>query len=150
VPLTSHMLDVLKELSRGPRGPFVFSTNGGASPNAKGKFKPMLDAAVAADMGVPDSQLAHFTNHDLRRTLRTRGRKLGISSEVGEAILAHRRPGIASVYDVGDLLDERRAAHEMWGAFLLECADSNVVRINREPTSPGPRDTHRSRSRAKG
>jgi integrase len=150
VPLTGHMLDVLKELTRGPRGSFVFSTNGGASPNSKGKFKPMLDAAVAADMGVPDSQLAHFTNHDLRRTLRTRGRKLGISSEVGEAILAHRRPGIASVYDVGDLLDERRAAHEMWGEFLLECAGSNVVRISRAPTLRAPRDTHRFRSQAKG
>jgi len=132
VPLTSHMLDVLQELSRGPRGPFVFSNNGGLAPNAKGKFKPMLDAAVAADMGVPDSQVAHFTNHDLRRTLRTRGRKLGISSEVGEAMLAHKRPGIAAVYDVGDLLEERRTAHEMWGAFVLECADGNVVRMRRK------------------
>jgi len=150
VPLTPLMLDVLKELFRGPRGPFVFSTNGGANPNAKGKFKPMLDAAVAADMGVPDSQMAHFTNHDLRRTLRTRGRKLGISSELLELMLAHKRPGIVGVYDVGDLIDERRAAHEKWGAFVLECAGSNVVRINRAPSLPGPRDTHRSHSRAKG
>jgi len=133
VPLTAHMLDVLKEVSRGPRGPFVFSFNGGASPIAKcGGFKTMLDEAMAADLKVPDSQVAPFVTHDLRRTLRTRGRKLGISSEVLEAMLAHKRPGIAAVYDVGDLLDERRTAHELWGAFLLECADGNVVRMRRK------------------
>jgi integrase len=133
VPLTAHMLDVLKEVPRGPRGPFVFSVNGGASPIAnRGKFKEMLDAAMAADLRVPDSQVAHFTNHDLRRTLRTRGRKLGIASDIGEAILAHRRVGVAGIYDHDDRLEERRAAHELWGEFLLKCAASNVVRMRRK------------------
>jgi integrase len=133
VPLTAHMLAALKEVSRGPRGPFVFSVNGGASPIAnRGKFKDMLDDAMAADLRVPDSQLAHFTNHDLRRTLRTRGRKLGIASDIGEAILAHRRAGVAGIYDVDDRLEERRAAHELWGEFLLKCAGGNVVRMQRK------------------
>jgi integrase len=134
VPLTAHMLDVLKEVPRGPRGPFVFSVNGGVSPIAnRGKFKEMLDAAMAADLRVPDSQLGHFTNHDLRRTLRTRGRKLGIASDIGEAILAHRRVGVAGIYDHDDRLEERRAAHELWGEFLLKCAGGNVVRMQRGP-----------------
>jgi len=30
------------------------------------------------------------------------------------------------------LLDERRAAHELWGEFLLQCAGSNVVRMRRQ------------------
>lgn len=133
VPLTSHMLAVLKEIPRGGRGPFVFSANGGISPiNNQTKFKRMLDQAMATDQRVPDSQLAHFTNHDLRRTVRTRGRKLGIASDVGEAMLAHRRGGVAGIYDHDDRLDERRAAHELWGEFLLECADGNVVRMRRK------------------
>jgi integrase len=92
----------------------------------------MLDAAIATDQRVPDSQLAHFTNHDLRRTVRTRGRKLGIASDVGEAMLAHRRGGVAGIYDHDDRFDERRAAHELWGEFLLKCAGSNVVRMQRK------------------
>jgi integrase len=133
VPLTAHMLAVLKELPRGGRGPFVFSTNGGASPdNNQTRFKQMLDAAMATDQRVPDSQVAHFTNHDLRRTVRTRGRKLGIASDVGEAMLAHRRGGVLGIYDHDDRLDERRAAHELWGTFVLECADGNVVRMRRK------------------
>src|SRR5207344_1349120 len=108
VPLTPLMLDVLKEIPRGPRGPFIFSRSGGLAPdNNQTKFKQALDAAIAADQGVPDSQVAHFTNHDLRRTLRTRGRKLGIASDVGEAILAHRKKGIEATYDHDDRFDER-------------------------------------------
>jgi integrase len=133
VPLTQLMMTTLKEVSRGPRGPFLFSFNGGLTPIAKcGGFKAMLDVAMAADLKVPDNQVAPFVTHDLRRTLRTRGRKLGISSEVLEAMLAHKRSGIAAVYDVGDLLDERRAAHELWGEFVLKCADGNVIRIQRK------------------
>lgn len=133
VPLTDLMLAVLKEIPRGGRGPFVFSANGGISPiNNQTKFKHMLNAAMAADLSLPDSQLGHFTNHDLRRTVRTRGRKLGIASDVGEAMLAHRRGGVAGIYDHDDRLEERRAAHELWGTFLLECADGNVVRMRRK------------------
>ena len=132
IPLTSHMLDVLNELSRGTRGPFVFSVNGGKSSIAsRGKFKAMLDEAMAADLGVPDSQLPQFTNHDLRRTLRTCVSKLGVRDDVGEAILAHRRLGVVGIYNHHNLLDERRVAHEMWGEFLMQCAGSNVVRMQR-------------------
>lgn len=133
IPLTLHMLAVLNELARGQRGPFVFSVNGGQSPINRGKLKLMLDEAMAADLRVPDSQLPQFTNHDLRRTLRTRGRKLGIGADIGEAMLAHRRIGVAGIYDHDDRLEERRAAHELWGEFLLRCADErgNVVAMRK-------------------
>ena len=134
IPLTSHMLDILKEVPRGPRGPFIFSANGGATAiTNRGRFKTILDEAMAADLGVPDSRIDHFTNHDLRRTLRTRGRKLGIGADIGEAMLAHRRVGVAGIYDHDDRLEERRAAHELWGAFLLQCAGerNNVVAMRR-------------------
>jgi integrase len=140
VPITSHMRAVLRELSRGNRGAFVFSLNGGKSSIAyRGAEKQWLDDAVLQDMGLPDSALddpqspiQRFTNHDLRRTLRTRGRKLGIASDVGEAMLAHRRVGIAGVYDHDDRLDERRAAHELWGDFLVKLSgERKVVRLRK-------------------
>ena len=135
VPLTAHMLAVLKEVPRGPRGPFVFSLDGGLSPICeRGNFKRMLDAAIATNTQVPDSKVPHFTNHDLRRTLRTLGPKeVGISPVVGEKMLAHALPGVGGIYDRGDYLDERRKAHVRWGEFLLDCASkaSKVVRLRK-------------------
>ena len=129
VPLTSHMLDVLNELARGQRGPFVFSVNGGQSPINRGKLKLMLDEAMAADLRVPDSQLPQFTNHDLRRTLSSHGGDIGIEPIVIEKMLAHTLPGAAGIYNRNQYLDQRREGHEKWGAFLLKCAGErgNVV-----------------------
>ena len=145
VPLTPHMLDVLKSIPRGTRGPFVFSLNGGASAISDGqKTKNMLDAAICADLKCPDSVLRpenfdeeramnHFTNHDLRRTLRTMISDLGVSFHAGEAMLAHVIPGTAGVYDHNKRLFERRKAHELWGDFLLDCVRerSNVIAIRK-------------------
>ena len=140
VPISSHMRDVLRELHRGNRGSFVFSLNGGASPIAyRGRFKALLDDAVLADMGLPDSALddpkspiKHFTNHDLRRTMRTFVSKLGVADEIGELMLAHRKGGVAATYNRDDRLDARRDAHELWGDFLIKCSsERKVVRMRR-------------------
>lgn len=140
VPITAQMRALLHELHRGNRGSFVFSLNGGERPIAfRGRFKSLLDAAVLADMGLPDSALdspkspiKHFTNHDLRRTLRTCISKLGVSDAIGEAILAHKKKGMQAIYNRYDLIDERRAAHELWGDFLIKLADERkIVRLRR-------------------
>jgi len=47
-------------------------------------------------------------------------------------MLAHRRGGVLGIYDHDDRLDERRAAHDLWGTFVQECADGNVVRMRRK------------------
>lgn len=152
VPLTPLMLSVLNEVRQGflrvsgghgggftdivaePKGPFVFSVNLGESPvSAGGTFKKMLDREIAYELRVPAGE--HFTNHDIRRTVRTRGSMLGIPDDVGEAMLAHRRPGIIGTYDTNDRFEERRKAHVMWGEFLLALADKpKVVKLPRKST----------------
>ena len=76
-------------------------------------------------------ELAHFTNHDIRRTARTRlSRIKGIDLETREALLAHVKPGMQRVYDVHDYADEKREALELWAAVLRDIANpppSNVV-----------------------
>jgi integrase len=137
VPLTKLMLEVLKEVPVGTRGEFVFSIDGGAKPvSSGGNFKKHLDAAMVADLGIPDSQLEHFCNHDLRRSMRTQLSKLGISHDVCEAMLAHRRPGVWGTYDQDDRFDARHNAHVQWGDLILDCADrkppkGNVVTMRR-------------------
>ena len=79
-------------------------------------------------------ELANFTNHDIRRTVRTRlSRIKGIDLETREAILAHVKPGIQRVYDHHAYLDEKREALELWAGVLRKMVEppstSNVVPI---------------------
>lgn len=59
-----------------------------------------------------------WTPHDLRRTMASRMGDLGIRPDVIERCLNHRPEGIAAVYQRADLLPERRAAFDAWGAKL--------------------------------
>jgi integrase len=73
-----------------------------------------------------------WTPHDLRRTMATRMRDLGVSSDTIERCLNHKPQGIVSVYQHAELMPERRAAFESWGAELerLMALDaSNVVAL---------------------
>jgi integrase len=76
---------------------------------------------------------AHWTNHDIRRTVRSRMSRLkGISLETREAILAHVKPGIQRVYDVYEYFDEKREALELWAAKLREIVEprlDNVIEL---------------------
>ena len=59
--------------------------------------------------------LPRWTNHDIRRTVRSQLSSLKIPEVVCEAILAHARPGIKGVYDRYEYLDEKRDALRLWG-----------------------------------
>ena len=59
-------------------------------------------------------KLPHWTNHDLRRTVRSGLSELRVPHNVAEAVLAHRPPGIVGTYDVHEYLDEKREALEAW------------------------------------
>lgn len=77
-------------------------------------------------------RLSHWTNHDIRRTVRTNMSALRVPEEVREAVLAHVRPGIKSTYDLYDYFPEKCDALEKWAARLREIASpapSNVVRL---------------------
>lgn len=89
-----------------------------------------MNAALA---GV-EHGVAHFTLHDLRRTMQTHLAALGVRSEVAERCLGHKLRGIEGVYNTHDYLTERRAALESWTAVLLEIerGESKVTPIRRQ------------------
>jgi integrase len=60
-----------------------------------------------------------FTPHDLRRTCASRMRKLGVSFDTIELHLNHKIAGVGAVYQRDDLMAERAAAVERWGAAVL-------------------------------
>ena len=78
-------------------------------------------------------KLAHWRNHDIRRTVRSGLSRLKIAEEAREAVLAHARPGIKGVYDLHDYLDEKREALELWAARLRSIVEppppSNVIKL---------------------
>jgi hypothetical protein len=128
VPLTKDILALLNDLPRFNTGEYAFSTTFGASSCWMASYtKKRVDAemlqvlrALARQRGeVPDKvTLPHWTNHDIRRTVRSNLSRLKIAEEVREAVLAHARPGIKGVYDKYDYLDEKREALELWAARL--------------------------------
>jgi integrase len=141
LPVTADLREVYDACPKG--GKFLFSRNGGESPMSLSEsMKEQLDAEmlrvlreIAVERGddPEDVELAHFTNHDVRRTVRSRlSRIKGISLEAKEAMLAHVKPGIQRVYDVYEYFDEKREAMELWAAALRVIVDPpppNVVPI---------------------
>jgi hypothetical protein len=80
-------------------------------------------------------ELPHWTNHDIRRTVRSNLSRLRVTEEAREAVLAHARQGIQAVYDQHDYFDEKREALELWAARLRSiveppAAAENVIRLH--------------------
>lgn len=130
VPLTPAVLAVLEALPHFDAGAHIFSTTFGASPVwMSDKVKKRLDRrmlrtlrALARCRGEDPATviLQRWTNHDIRRTVRSRLSRLRISEEAREAVLAHARPGIKGVYDHHDYLDEKREALNLWAQQLMK------------------------------
>jgi integrase len=136
VPLSCDALSILDVLPRveaqvqsgEPRRNHLFSTTAGERPVwVSSKIKERLDRRMLATLRALARQrgenpgevsLPHWTNHDLRRTLRTGLSRLRVGADIAEAVLAHAKPGIRGVYDRFDLLDEKRQALELWSSHV--------------------------------
>jgi len=106
-----------------------------------GKIKADLDRrmsrtlkAMARHRGEDRHQIAlpHWTNHDLRRVVRSGLSALRVSHNVCEAILAHRSSGIVGTYDVHEYQDEKREALEAWAQrikSIVEPKPDNVITL---------------------
>jgi integrase len=66
-------------------------------------------------------KIRRFTPHDLRSTMKSHMRKLGVSRDVSEMCLNHKLPGVEGIYDQHTYYDERRHALELWASFIEAC-----------------------------
>jgi integrase len=142
VPVTADLHELVYDACP-KRGKFLFSYDGGEKPmHLSVDIKTQLDAEmikvlreIAVERGddPEDVMLAHFTNHDIRRTVRSRlSRIKGISVEAKEAMLAHVKPNIQRVYDTYEYFQEKREAMELWAAQLREIVaphPDNVIKL---------------------
>jgi integrase len=145
VPLTDDGLAVMQTLPQFKKGPHLFSTTFGEKPTwMSDKVKKRLDQRILRTLRVlarcrgedpATVSLAPWTNHDIRRTVRSRLSRLKITEEAREAVLAHVRPGIKGTYDLYDYLDEKRHALDLWGARLKNIVEVRCPRASEKKNS---------------
>jgi integrase len=83
--------------------------------------------------------IPHWQLHDLRRTVSTKmHEELGIEPHIVEAVLNHvsgTRAGVAGVYNRAQYLNQRTAALQAWGRWLLALIEGkdtdNITYLNR-------------------
>ncbi|MEJ1937323.1 site-specific integrase, partial [Nostoc sp. NIES-2111] len=103
------------EARLGSRGP-LFTTEGGA---------PLKASHIGVSLAHREKRrpIAHFTSHDLRRTVATGLADLGISLDLVAAVLGHdagnaRTRTLTRHYVRTDAVDRKRIALEAWDAHL--------------------------------
>jgi integrase len=133
VQLSTAAVSIIEGLSR-VHDRLVFTTNGESHVSGWGKAKVRLDKAMVAHD--PQTTIAPFILHDLRRTAATGMARLNIAPHVVDKILNHLSGtirGVAAVYNRFEYLDERRAALEAWGRYVENlvhpAGDKNVVQF---------------------
>jgi integrase len=113
-------------------GNLVFTTNGKTPVAGWSRLKRHLDATMLAfakkERG-PHAKIAPWQLRDLRRTAVTGMRKLGVPSDLVELIINHvsgHRAGVAGVYDVAELLPDRKEALAKWARFVALMVDKDL------------------------
>jgi integrase len=126
VPLSEPALEILRSIPKiGNR--YVLTHRGDCAIADFARAKKVIDAQLDIDM-------AHWTFHDLRRTVATGMAKLHIPLQVCEKILNHisgSLGGIAGIYNRHDYADEKRTALQAWGRYVLSLQhpEHNVARL---------------------
>jgi integrase len=113
VPLTPVVVEILEGLPRFAGNDYVFAGLKPGKPfSGFSKAKARLDALIG--------DIAPYTLHDLRRTVRTRLSELGVTPFIGELVIGHTQKGVHAVYDRHRYEIEKRGALERWERRLLD------------------------------
>ena len=119
-------------------GDLVFTTNGRTPIAGWSRLKGQLDASMlvsAKKERGPNAKIEPWQLRDLRRTAVTGMRKLGVPSDLVELIVNHvsgHKAGVAGVYDVAELLPERKEALEKWARFVALVVDNDLYNAHKK------------------
>jgi integrase len=141
VPVTADIRDIYDACPK--KGRYLFSFDGEkpmsiASTVTKDRvdaemLKVLREIAVERGEDPANVELAHWVNHDIRRTVRSKlSRIKGLDLETREAILAHVKPGMQGVYDQYEYFDEKREGLELWAVMLRQIVTphpDNVIKL---------------------
>jgi integrase len=139
-PRATPLVGLAREIVASRLQPFaegpLFRTEAGAPLTAN----CVASLLVKRRRGIP---IAHFTSHDLRRTVATGLVDLGFSYDIVAAALGHEAGGkdvrtLIRHYVRTDMIEQKRAALRAWDAQLRQ-----IVYGEHSAASPGPqRDLH--------
>lgn len=126
VPLAPVVVDWFKEL-RGyvSRSVYVLPArarsraerNGGDTHLSKDTVRESIDYWIKQYK----PKVRRFTPHDLRSTMKSHMRALGVPRDISEMCLNHKLTGVEGIYDQHNYYPERRQALLTWVQFLLAC-----------------------------
>jgi integrase len=129
LPLPAFARAILAEIPQ-QEGEFVFGRRGRVPFSGWSLAKTRLDARITMMTGQP---LAHWTLHDLRRTMRTGLSRLGVQPHIAELAINHvRTTGVAATYDRHTYQREIADALQRWSehvSAVVEGRDSKVVAL---------------------
>jgi integrase len=139
VPVTEALRDTLLSLPRFKGAPYLFSLKAGASPmTVTGQMKATLDKRMLRTLNAMARrrgedyravELERWTNHDLRRVVRSGLSALRVPHEVAEAILAHRPAGIVGVYNLHRYESEKREALGLWAQHIASLVNTQPATV---------------------
>ena len=88
--------------------------------------KDTLREAIAHWLRTAKPAVRRFTPHDLRSTVKSHLRALGVPRDISEMCLNHKLSGVEGIYDRHTYFEERREALGKWAGVLMsmECATS--------------------------
>src|SRR3546814_11744602 len=104
----------------------VFTPNGMQPIAGFSHAKNLIDAEIAEI----DPEMAHWTNHDLRRTMSTVMQPLGVSSRIIDLLQDHRDPEVSKTalpYQLWQFVEEKREAVALYGCYLQGGIDKNAT-----------------------
>ena len=116
VALTPTLMNLIIESLAGRNHGYIFSTSYGSKPITLGtKLSKKLSEAA---------KVGHITPHDLRRTMSSHLRDLGVEPEVRKFLRGHKQGDIADVYEQNSMIDRQRKAFLIWEESICIPANS--------------------------
>jgi integrase len=127
VPLSDPAKTILNPFRSDGRA-YVFGRDDGGGFDGWGYAKRTLDGRIAGD----GKALAHWTIHDVRRTVATRMAELGVQPHIIEAVLNHvsgHKGGVAGVYNRATYDKEKREALNLWAEYVTALVEGRAAKV---------------------
>jgi integrase len=86
--------------------------------------KDTIREAIDTWIDTHKPKVRRFTPHDLRSTMKSHMRALGVTRDISEMCLNHKLPGVEGIYDQYTYFEERKQALSIWATFLSNQLDA--------------------------
>nr|BAC22654.1 probable integrase [Comamonas sp. NCIMB 9872] len=124
IPLESIVVEWFEELGKlSTHSTYVLPTRAASRAERHGGdahiSKDSIREAIDYWLDLYSPPVRRFTPHDLRSTMKSHMRALGVNRDISEMCLNHKLPGVEGIYDQYTYYEERKQAYAVWGAFLV-------------------------------